>query len=126
MTWLNGGKRIAAACAGIAAVALVSAVVAGRAPSAAKNLIVNGTAEQGEASPNGSDVVADIPGWSRKGGFTVVAHGATDFPGVQAASAMGGGENFFAGGPRERGLSNGRGRRYSRAISAATAARTIR
>jgi hypothetical protein len=83
--------------------ALALALAAGAASSAAKNLIVNGTAEQGEASPNGYDVVAEIPGWTRKGGFTVVAYGAADFPGVQAASAIGGGKSFFAGGPGNAG-----------------------
>jgi hypothetical protein len=105
MTWLHGGRRIATVCACLAGATLVSAVAAGAAPDAAKNLIVNGNAEQGQASPNGYDVVADIPGWTRKGGFTVVSYGAADFPGVQAASAMGGGSSFFAGGPGNAGSS---------------------
>jgi len=103
MTLLRIGKEITAGCACLAAAALVSAVAAGAAPDAAKNLIVNGTAEQGAASANGYDVVVEIPGWTRKGGFTVVAYGAADFPGVQAASAIGGGSNFFAGGPGNAG-----------------------
>ena len=103
MTLLRIGKEITAGCACLAAAALVSAVAAGAAPDAAKNLIVNGTAEQGVASANGYDVVVEIPGWTRKGGFTVVAYGAADFPGVQAASAIGGGSNFFAGGPGNAG-----------------------
>jgi hypothetical protein len=82
-------------------IAFAWTITAGAAPNAAKNRIVNGTAEQGEASPNGYDVVADIPGW--KGGFTVVTYGAADFPGVQHASAIGGGKSFFAGGPGNAG-----------------------
>lgn len=88
-----------------AAVAAGGAAASSSTPEVAKNLIVNGSAELGQASPNGYDVVADIPGWSRKGGFTVVAYGAADFPGVQAASAIGGGANFFAGGPGNAGSS---------------------
>ena len=99
----DGGKRIATIGACLAAAALISAVAAGAAREAAKNLIVNGAAEQGAVSPNGYDVVAAIPGWSRKGGFTVVAYGAADFPGVEVASAIGGGKNFFAGGPGNAG-----------------------
>ncbi|HET8967888.1 MAG TPA: hypothetical protein VFN06_00495, partial [Gaiellaceae bacterium] len=105
MTWLHGGRRIATVCACLAGATLVSSVAAGAAPEAAKNLIVNGDAEQGPASPNGYDVVADIPGWARKGGFTVVSYGAADFPGVQAGSAIGGGSSFFAGGPGNAGSS---------------------
>ena len=105
MTWLHCGRRIATVCVCLAGATLVSAVAAGAAPEAANNLIVNGDAEQGQASPNGYDVVADIPGWARKGGFTVVSYGAADFPGVQAGSAFGGGESFFAGGPGNAGSS---------------------
>lgn len=96
------GKRIASVLC-LTAAALASAVAALAAPDAPKNLIVNGNAEQGAASPNGYDVVADIPGWTRKGGFTVVAYGAADFPGVQTASALAGGAKFFAGGPGNAG-----------------------
>jgi hypothetical protein len=85
-------------------VGLAFQVGAGAAPGAGtKNLIVNGNAEQGTSSPNGYDVVPDVPGWIRRGGFTVVAYGAADFPGVQTASAIGGSKSFFAGGPGNAG-----------------------
>jgi hypothetical protein len=99
MTLLDGGKRIVAACVPVAAAALLVAVGGAAAPDAAKNLIVNGTAEQGEAA-NGYDIVAEIPGWIRKGGFTVVRYGAgSGFPEPSVAAALRGGSNFFAGGP---------------------------
>ena len=103
MTW-TGRKRIVVACVGIAAAALVSAVAAGAAPEAARNLIVNGTAEQGEASPTGYSVVAEIPGWTRAGKFTVVAYGAPNgFPGPDVQTAVTGAGKFFAGGPANAG-----------------------
>ena len=102
MPWLQIGQRTATVCACLGAAALVSAVTAGAAPEAAKNLIVNGTAEQGQASPNGYDVVAEIPGWTRKGNFTVVPYGAgSGFPEASVGSALRGGANFFAGGPAD-------------------------
>jgi hypothetical protein len=96
------GRRIALVVVIVSIVGLALQAGAGAAP-AAKNLIVNGNAEQGAASPNGYDIVPDVPGWSRKGGFTVVAYGAADFPGVQTGSAIGGGKSFFAGGPGNAG-----------------------
>jgi hypothetical protein len=103
MSWTDRRGRIALTFLGAVVGALAVALSAGAAPNAARNLIVNGNAEQGQASPNGYDVVADVPGWTRTGGFTVVAYGAADFPGVQDASAIGGGTNFFAGGPGNAG-----------------------
>lgn len=103
---MNGiGKliRLGSTATGVLVGALVMALAAGAQPEAARNLIVNGNAEQGQASPNGYDVVTEIPGWTRQGGFTVVAYGAADFPGVQDASAIGGGKSFFAGGPGNAG-----------------------
>lgn len=102
MTWMDGGRRVAVAGVFVAAAGLVSAVAALAAPDVQKNLIVNGNAEQGEASPNGYDVVAEIPGWTRKGNFTVVPYGAGQgFPEPSVGSAIKGGSNFFAGGPAD-------------------------
>ena len=102
MPWLQIGQRTATVCACLGAAALVSAITAGAAPEAAKNLIVNGNAEQGQASPNGYDVVAEIPGWTRKGNFTVVPYGAgSGFPEASVGTALRGGANFFAGGPAD-------------------------
>ncbi len=105
MTWSDGRARVGLIATTLMVGALTLALGAGAQPQAGKNLIVNGNAEQGEASPNGYDVVADVPGWARKGGFTVVSYGAADFPGVQTASAIGGGKSFFAGGPGNAGSS---------------------
>ena len=103
MAWLDDGRRMLVACAGLTATALALAVSAGATPEAAKNLIVNGNAEQGEAG-NGYDVVAEIPGWTRKGSFTVVTYGAPNgFPDSNVASPIGGGTKFFAGGPANAG-----------------------
>ncbi len=88
----------------VAAAALMSTVVASASPAAPKNLIVNGGAELGEASPTGYDVVAEIQGWTRKGSFTVVPYGAPNgFPDASTASAVRGGAKFFAGGPANAG-----------------------
>ena len=94
---MSGRSALVVGLALVLGLALV--VAAGASPGAGKNLIVNGNAEQGEASPNGYDVVAEVPGWTRKGGFTVVSYGAADFPSVQQGAAIGGGNSFFAGGP---------------------------
>ncbi len=104
MSWTDRGLRAALAVTGVAGVALAMSLAAG-AQSTAKNLLVNGNAEQGTASPNGYDVVPEIPGWTRRGGFTVVAYGAADFPGPQTAAAVRGGAKFFAGGPGNSGSS---------------------
>jgi len=102
MTWTDQGLRAALAAIGVAVVALAMSLTAG-AQSTAKNLIVNGNAEQGASSPNGYDVVPEIPGWTRRGGFTVVEYGAADFPGTQTGTAVHGGAKFFAGGPGNAG-----------------------
>jgi hypothetical protein len=104
MTWTERGIRAAVAVIGIAVVALAMSLAAG-AQATAKNLIVNGNAEQGASSPNGYDVVPEIPGWTRRGGFTVVEYGAADFPGTQTGTAVHGGAKFFAGGPGNAGSS---------------------
>ena len=105
MTWSDGRARAALIATSVIAGALTLALAAGAQPQAGKNLVVNGNAEQGEASPNGYDVVAEVPGWIRKGGFTVVSYGAADFPSIQQGSAIGGGKSFFAGGPGNAGSS---------------------
>lgn len=66
--------------------------------SLGKNLIINGDAEAGPGSATGDDVEA-IPGWLTSGNFTVVQYGAPEFPTTDVSTAIGGGANFFAGGP---------------------------
>ena len=102
MTLTDRGLRAALAAIGVVVVALGMSLTAG-AQSTAKNLIANGNAELGPSSPNGYDVVPEIPGWTRRGGFTVVEYGAADFPGIQAGTALHGGAKFFAGGPGNAG-----------------------
>jgi hypothetical protein len=84
----------------LGAVALVSAVHRRCGPGGREELIVDGNAEQGQGSPNGYDLVAKIPGWIRKGNFTVVPYGAgSGFPEGSVGTSLRGGANFFAGGP---------------------------
>ena len=80
--------------------ALAMALAAGAAPEAAPNLIVNGNAEQGEGVNDVNGIATEIPGWTRKGNFTVVKYGAPDFPSPELSTKVRGGLNFFAGGPR--------------------------
>ena len=104
MTWKDLGRRVALAAASAAALALALALAAGAAPGAAKNLIVNGNAEQGEGVDDVNGVAADIPGWTRKGKFTVVRYLAPGgFPDATVQAAVRGGSNFFAGGPANAG-----------------------
>jgi Bacterial Ig domain len=67
-----------------------------------ENLIVNGDAEAGPASPS-AGYVSDLPGWPSPGPssalrFTVVPYGLGSFP-SQAEAPVNAGNNFFAGGP---------------------------
>ena len=64
----------------------------------AGNIVVNGDAEGGPGATNVSDVFAP-PGWNALPNFTAVAYGTDEFPGTNISSAIGGGSNFFAGGP---------------------------
>ena len=64
----------------------------------AVNLIVNGNAEAGAGSSDGS--IVPVPGWTTKGNFTVVQYGASGgFPDASSAGPGDRGLNFFAGGP---------------------------
>ena len=67
--------------------------------SLGSNLLTNGNAEAGPGSVTGNDI-EPIPGWLTSGNFTVVQYGAPGgFPDSAVAAAIGGGANFFAGGP---------------------------
>jgi hypothetical protein len=100
MRWNDYGMRAVIVCLCAATTALVSAVAALAAPDAAVNLIVNGNAEQGEGVNDVNGIATEIPGWTRKGNFTVVRYGAPDFPSPELSTKIRGGLNFFAGGPR--------------------------
>ena len=63
------------------------------------NLIVNGDAEAGAATPSGT-TVEPVPGWTTTGNFTAVQYGDTDsFPSLTDPGPAVRGSNFFAGGP---------------------------
>jgi hypothetical protein len=82
----------------IAAATLIAATGAGRATPLGTNVLLNGDAEAGTGSASGNDV-EPIPNWTTTSNFTVVQYGAPDFPDTSVSSAIGGGKNFFAGGP---------------------------
>ena len=82
---------------GLAAVSLLAAAPAGAAvPSG--NLLVNPGAE---AAPGAADSVAQLPlpGWTVESTFTAVQYGTSGFLTAADSTALGGGVNFFAGGP---------------------------
>jgi hypothetical protein len=64
----------------------------------AGNIVQNGDAEGGPGATNVTDVFAP-PGWNALPNFTAVVYGTDEFPGTDVSSAIGGGSNFFAGGP---------------------------
>jgi hypothetical protein len=87
-----------AALSGSTLLAFASSPSSAAPASLATNLISNGDAEAGTGSASGNDV-EPIPGWFTTGNFTVVQYGAPDFPTSAISTAIGGGANFFAGGP---------------------------
>ena len=62
------------------------------------NVIANGDAEAGPGATNETDH-PDVPGWATIPNFTAVVYGTGAFPTVAQAPSIGGGSNFFAGGP---------------------------
>jgi hypothetical protein len=64
----------------------------------AGNLVKNPGAEEGPGSPNSTQAPA-IPGWTTTPSFTAVKYGASSFPTTALSAQIGGGQNFFAGGP---------------------------
>ncbi len=83
--------------AGVAAAALlVSAPADAVVP--AGNLVVNPGAEAGAGSPDASQQLP-LPGWTVESTFTAVQYGAPGFLTAADSTALGGGVNFFAGGP---------------------------
>ena len=62
------------------------------------NVIVNGDAEAGPGATNETDH-PEVPGWATLPNFTAVVYGTGAFPTVAQAPTIGGGRNFFAGGP---------------------------
>jgi len=63
------------------------------------NLLVNGDAESGEGSPDGTKIIPP-PGWTVTSQFNEVRYGASNgYPGPEVPGAPNRGKNFFAGGP---------------------------
>ncbi len=62
------------------------------------NLVQNPGAEQ-SAAPVSDTGVAPPTGWETSPNFTVMAYGRTNFPSTLVGNSIGGGTNFFAGGP---------------------------
>jgi hypothetical protein len=95
------GRSVLAAVAaagwlGISGIAAQAAVPSG-------NLIVNGGAEVGTGSSDSSTTApVPTPGWATTTNFTEHTYdpaGSSNFPDVNASAAIGGGNQFFAGGP---------------------------
>jgi hypothetical protein len=92
--WALVHGRVLAAVIGVA---LVAAAPAG-AVVPTGNLVVNPGAEAGPASPDASQQLPP-PGWTVESTFTAVRYGAPGFLTAADSAALGGGANFFAGGP---------------------------
>ena len=109
----------------LAAVALACAPFAGAAIPQG-NLVQNPGAEQ-PAAPASDTGVAPPTGWSPSPGFTVMAYGRTGFPSTSVGDGIGGGTNFFAGGPgvaiQRGGTSSSTSRGPRRRSTPATCAR---
>jgi hypothetical protein len=106
MTGRQIGRRVALTAVNALLLGLAVTFSAGAAPGAGANLLVNGNAEQGEGVNDVNGIAADIPGWTRKGNFTVVKYAAPGgFPDATVQAAVRGGNNFFAGGPSNAGSS---------------------
>jgi hypothetical protein len=82
---------------GLAAAALFAAAPAGAAVPAG-NLLVNPGAEAGPGAAD-SATQLPLPGWTVESTFTAVQYGAPAFLTAADSTALGGGVNFFAGGP---------------------------
>ena len=85
---------------GLVVLALTAVVPAASTASAvvSANLITNPGAEAAAGSSDGSTVA--IPNWTTASGFTAIQYGASGgFPGTVVSTAIGGGSNFFGGGP---------------------------
>jgi hypothetical protein len=83
--------------AGVAAIGLAAAASAGAAvPSG--NLLANPGAEAGAGAPDAAQQLP-LPGWTVESTFTAVQYGASGFLTLDDSTALGGGVNFFAGGP---------------------------
>jgi hypothetical protein len=89
------------------------------------NLIVNGGAESGTGSSDSSTTApVPIPGWATTTNVTEHTYdpaGSQNFPDVSASAAIGGGSQFFAGGPANGAGNNVETATQDVAVSAAAA-----
>jgi hypothetical protein len=94
---------LVAGCLGVYGVAAQAAVPSG-------NLIVNGNAESGTGSSDSSTTApVPIPGWTTTTNLTQHTYdpaGSAAFPDVNASAAIGGANQFFAGGPANGSAGN--------------------
>src|SRR5438552_5580743 len=89
--------RAARTLAPVLALALLPAAVAHAAVPAGE-LLQNPGAEAAAGSPDGT-TNRPVPNLTATGTFTAIAYGAPDYPTLDDGSRVGGGKNFFAGGP---------------------------
>src|SRR6478752_6985677 len=80
----------------LAAALLLAAPASATLP--AGNLVVNPGAEAAPGATDSGTQVA-LPGWTVTGSLTAVAYGTPAFLTAEDATRLGGGKNFFAGGP---------------------------
>ncbi|CAN5590432.1 hypothetical protein BH20ACT19_BH20ACT19_06400 [soil metagenome] len=92
---MQGATGAVLVAAGV--VALAGPGVAG-ATVPAGNLVQNPGAEAAEGASD-SATVRTPPGWGATPSFTAVKYGSPDFPSTALSASIGGGSNFFAGGP---------------------------
>ena len=87
----------------VAGLVVASGGATARAAVPSGNLIVNGGAEVGTGSSDSSATApVPIPGWTATTNLTEHTYdpaGSANFPDVNASAAVGGGSQFFAGGP---------------------------
>jgi Ca2+-binding RTX toxin-like protein len=92
-------RTVAAVAAALTGVVLAGPGAAGAAIPVG-NIVPNGGAEASTGANDADDVFPPPPPWGVTQSFTAVKYGATpDFPSVAVGNAIGGGVNFFAGGP---------------------------
>jgi hypothetical protein len=88
---MHGRLALAVVVAAVAAAPAHAAIPAG-------NLVVNGGAEASAGSPDSSTILPPA-GWTVSSNLTAEQYGAPDFLTTADSAALGGGANFFAGGP---------------------------
>jgi hypothetical protein len=98
----GGPYEIVGAMHGRITLATLAAALVLAAPASADlpsgNIVVNPGAEAAAGAQDSSTPVAP-PGWTVTGPLSAVAYGAPAFPTAEDATRLGGGANFFAGGP---------------------------